>query len=321
MKYALLFLFSFLFISCQKDKPLTPQEKILGVWSAVDTTTSIYYRYQYGDSRGFEFFQDNIFEDKFGFHSDERYLRDTVNDDYYVRDRYYSYFGTMSKYNLSNDSLKLFNPATEEWDMYKIEKFTPDTLIIVTDTKHKRGGTFVKKNYRLDTIPDFDALFFSSSPCLGSCPTINLFITKNGDVWYNGEHDVKNKGLYKSKISKEKFERIQENFKRSNYMNLKESYFAMSADLQTVFIYFIKDDKIIKTIEDHGDGSPNEFVWAYYPLEFIDQELVLKPVQIPENVAKEFNIDPNNGDITLFLYHRRAFELLKLLSDTENFKN
>src|SRR5690606_38791009 len=157
MKHTLLFLFAILLVSCQEEKPLTPQNMILGNWSAVDTTTSFYSKISFGDSRGFEFFPDSIFEDKYGFFSDRFYYNDSVNDPY---NRYLRYFGTASKYALSKDSLRLFNPATQKWSLYKVEKLTPDTLIIITNVKDERGGTFIKRTYNTDTIPDFDAIYF-----------------------------------------------------------------------------------------------------------------------------------------------------------------
>jgi len=312
MKHTLLFLFAILLVSCQEEKPLTPQNMILGNWSAVDTTTSFYSKISFGDSRGFEFFPDSIFEDKYGFFSDRFYYNDSVNDPY---NRYLRYFGTASKYALSKDSLRLFNPATQKWSLYKVEKLTPDTLIIITNVKDERGGTFIKRTYNTDTIPDFDAIYFYSSPCFGSCPVVSLLIKNNGDVLYNGGYFVKNKGLYKSKISKEVFNRIQEKFKRADYMNLEDGYSAKVTDVSSVDIYFIKDNKVVKTIEDYGADGPNELVWAYFPLELIEQQLDMKKLEIPDDIAKEFKLNTNNQDVMFYMNTRMGFDFLSRLSE------
>lgn len=103
MKYALLFLFAILLVSCQKEKTLTPQNMILGTWSSIDTTN------QFANKRGFEFFTDSIFEDKYGFHSENSQFISAENSKY-GSNSYYIYFGTESKYTLSNDSLRLLIP-------------------------------------------------------------------------------------------------------------------------------------------------------------------------------------------------------------------
>ncbi|KGO82552.1 hypothetical protein Q763_05510 [Flavobacterium beibuense F44-8] len=279
---------------------------ILGSWSSIDNTN------QFANKRGFEFFPDSIFEDKYGFFSDRFYYSDSVNDPY---NRYFRYFGTKSKYALSKDSLRLFNPAIQKWSSYKVEKLTPDTLIITTNVKDERGGTFIKKTYKTDTIPDFDAIYFYSSPCYGSCPVVSLLIKNNGDILYIGGANVKNKGLYQSNIGKEAFNRIQEKFKRADYMNLEDAYSAKVTDVSSVDIYFIKDNKVVKTIEDYGADGPNELVWAYFPLELIEQELDLKKLEIPDDIAKEFNIDKDYKDIVFYVGERMGFDFLIRLSD------
>lgn len=309
MKHTLLFLFAILLVSCQKEKPLTPQNMILGVWSSIDTTN------QFANKRGFEFFTGSIFEDKYGFHSEKPQFISAENSKY-GSNAYYIYFGTESKYTLSNDSLRLFNPVTKKWSLCKVEKLTPDTLKIAPETTHRYGGTFVKKTYKTDTIPDFDAVFLYSSPCFGISPVVTLLVKNNGDVLFSGRYSVKHLGLNKSKISKEGFNRIQERFKRADYMNLKESYAHNVTDgMQCVYIYFIKNNKIVKTVRDCGTQGTNELAWAYLPLIRMGQLYDMKEFEVPADIAKKFNIDTNSTDVMINMDVREKFDFLTRLSE------
>ncbi|MRX68715.1 hypothetical protein GJU42_12135 [Flavobacterium resistens] len=48
---------------------------------------------------------------------------------------------------------------------------------------------------------------------------------------------------------------------------MKNEYIASHTDDETISVTFIKNNKIIKTIEDYGQEAPTEFQWAYIPFE------------------------------------------------------
>lgn len=301
----------FFFYSCEKQIQM-PQEMILGNWSVVNSDNVKPWE---KDIRGFEFLPNNICDYKLGYLDWNRYMADSITD----REKRVVYsLGTQTKYAVSKDSLKIFDLTKKKWDRYKIKNFNKDTLVIKKDTI---VTTLIKKNYIISNVPDFDAVIVSSSSCFGPCPMNDIIILKNGNVLYKGSYHVPKKGWYTSKISISDFDKIQKRFKEADYLKLKNTYSTMVTDSQSISISFVKDGKIIKTIEDYAQSSPNEFVWAYLPLVVLSQELVLKPTSINSHLDIEFfyssfvTTDRMKG---FNLAETEAFYLLALLMHAKN---
>lgn len=266
------------FSSCEK-KPATPHEMILGNWSVVNKDS---VKPWLKDIRGFEFLPEGVCDYKLGYLDWERYRAGRVTP--YEEKVVYS-LGTKTKYSVSRDSFKIFNLTDRKWDRYILKKLNKDTLIIKKDTI---VTTYIKKNYNTSRVPDFDAVVVSSSLCFGDCPMNDLIISKNGNVLYKGGHHVTKKGWYTSKIQASEFDKIQRRFKEADYINLKNNYRMMASDGQTVSVSFLKNGKIIKTVEDYSDSAPNEFIWAYMPLITIGQRLDLKPKTTKSYLDNDF---------------------------------
>lgn len=303
-----------LFYSCDK-KPQIPQEKILGNWSVVNPDVVEPWK---RDRTGFEFLPDGVCDYKLGYLDWDRYMADTITDS---SEKVIYSLGVQTKYSISKDSLKIFNLAEKKWSGYKIETFNEDTLTIRRDTVLTR---FIKKNYDISNSPDFDAVIISSSPCFGSCPMNDIIVSKKGDVIYKGKYHVTKKGWYTSKLSVSEFEKIQRRFKEADYSKLKNNYSTMVSDSQSISISFIKDGRIIKTIYDYAESSPNELIWAYLPLVTLGQKLKLKPKDINTHLDYDFlsssflTIDGTQG---LNLIESEVFYLVTLFMDAKNVDN
>lgn len=291
MKKIIFFIIAVVFISCKKDKIilpvkekiLSPKEMILGIWAT-----------NY-DKTGFEFFTDGVCDYKLGFNDYERF-----KIDYQQQDKVLYNLGSITKYTITKDSLKIFNLSDKKWDSYKVKKLNNDTLVI---NRNSSWTTFIKKHYDVKNVPNFDAVIVSASGCYGSCPMVSIMINKNGIVNYNGSYHTSAKGSYTSKISKKAFNEISLRFKRANYIKLKDGYGAGTTDGRTVSVLFIKNGKIIKSIEDDGFSIPSEFTWAYSPLITIYQNLNLIPEKIPdftnpEFVMAHFNVEGGRLELT-----------------------
>jgi hypothetical protein len=317
MNKVLLFFMAIVALSC-KEKPQTRQEMILGDWGTVDTTKNSMNHVIYGDTRGFEFLSNGICDYKAGYMDYERFMNDTTSE------KVPYFLGTKTKYSITKDSLKIFNLSEKKWDNFKIDKLNKDTLILSTTEKGNRGGLFIKKEYKTDNVPDFDAVIVSSSPCFGACPANDIMITEDGDVFYYGEYHVVHKGIYTSKITKEQFDKIELRFKQANYLQLNDNYSAGHTDGQTVDVSFIKNGKVIKTISDYSRFSPPEFIWAYVPLMYLNQEVKLTPFKIPEYLKYAFSMSVKKQGQVLAFTESESLYLLYLLTKgkecNKNFK-
>ena len=65
-------------------------------------------------------------------------------------------------------------------------------------------------------------------------------------------------------------------FLKSNWTNLKNEYISRWTDDETVYVTFVKNGTIIKTIEDYGRDAPTEFIWAYTPIRYLQQNIKLE---------------------------------------------
>jgi hypothetical protein len=256
-----------LFSSCtNSQRQLDNEKNILGDWVKVRKT----HKYNPNSvpvevpelpdfyAPGFTFYPDHTFDNKLG----------------YFKDGYHRtvYLGTNSKFKISGDSLALFWPDSSKWYHYKLVKLTVDSLQFdfegaITTFKH----FLIKKNQ----TPQFDKIVIATSGCFGSCIVSNTIINSDGVVIFKGQYNAQNKGLFTGKVSKEKFQQLQDNFRKTNFDSLENSYRSGWTDDQTITTTFVKDGKIYKSVSDYGRRAPYLFTWAYIPLEYLYQTIPL----------------------------------------------
>lgn len=320
MRHTLLFVLVLLLVSCQKEKPLTTQEMILGSWKAVDTTTSEDYRHRYGDLRGFDFLNDSVCDYKLGyFYFDlKEYHNYKVDENYKQPNDFVKYLGTRTSYSISKDTFKIFDKGEEKKELiYHVLKFTKDTLILEDyDSEDKDILTLVKQNYEINKQHQFDGVIVSGSHCFGSCPISNILIEATGDVKYLGIDYVGAKGFKTSKITREQFNEIATLFYKADYFNMKNYYYAEVTDNQTVSIAFLKDGKIIKSIRDYASSAPTELIWAYRPVQFLNQQLKFTEWKVPDYMTFKYFLYATLSDKRnnrLYLTSAESFYLISTL--------
>lgn len=218
----------------------------------------------FGES-GYSFYKNGEVENKTGY-----FDLANGNDGRSTRE----FLGNCTKYRIKNDSLETFDLKDKKWVNFKIVTLTKDSLILEYNDKSKEK--FVKQNYKIEPQNSFDNLIVSTSGCDGTCPVDDIMISKNGEIEYYGEMYVNQKGFSKSKISPKSFANIENNYKKANFMNLKENYIASRSDAMTITTTFIKDGKILKTITDYGHESPTEMKWATLPIVYLNQNIKLE---------------------------------------------
>ncbi|WP_394346639.1 DUF6438 domain-containing protein [Flavobacterium zhairuonense] len=253
----------FIISSCEKNNDLKLTKDLLGEWIYIKTQDQRKSK-KNNDSKiptpppspfgnhvpGYIFSENNLCENKSGYFK--------TNDAREREDRKIYFLGTKTKYKIESDSLKIFDLVTKTWENQKIHSIIGDTLTI--EESDSIFSKYARTTYKINPNENYDRIIVSSSGCYGSCPIANISIDHNGNIIFHGQHYNTQNGLFKSKISKNEFQKIQNSFKKANIMNLKDNYAGRWTDDEEVTITFIKNNKIVKSISDYGRVSPTELI-------------------------------------------------------------
>jgi len=302
-----------LLCSCKDKEAKDYENLILGEWNFVRIPLSIQYHSDgtiippppmHGNIlEGYTFLPDSICEVKLGYFKSIEIEGERARQ----------FLGTRTKYFIKNDSLKIFNLKDSIWDVFKISSITADTLIFQRDDS--TFETYAKPHYNYDTTTIFDRLIVSSSGCYGSCPAGNISISKSGEVIYLGEYYNTVNGLFKSQIDSATFSKLVTPFKKLQIGELNEKYAALWTDDEKISVTFIKDNKIVKTIEDYGHKAPAEFFWACTPLRYLYLTIPLDTFKIPFGEIPRYSSFEFNGQ-EYDLPKSESFYLWHLLSSS-----
>lgn len=175
------------------------------------------------------------------------------------------YMGNVVPYKTNKDSIIIKNPLTDKWEFkWRFVSRNNDTLkLAINDTTVIQ---FKKLNYNLDTLPDFDQIIYSSSGCYGSCPIIDVSVSKDGAVLFQGEGYVKSLGFFSGNLDTKTKNYIFNKFRRANPLKLEDNYSVGHTDDQSLTTTYIQNGKIVKTIHDYGMAGTSELIWAYIPI-------------------------------------------------------
>ncbi len=217
------------------------------------------------------------------------------------------YLGDSTTYKIENDSLKILNLENKLWDKFKVISISKDTLKIQTKNKILK---FSKLKNKVNPNEKYDEIIISSSGCYGTCPIFSLLISRNGRVLFFGEEFNLKNGLYSSKIDLKTFEKIENNFKKANIQNLEPFYSADWTDDNTITVSFIRNGKIVKTISDYGNKSPNDFRLAYTNAQYLYQ--IIKLNKIETDIPLHLDLLKSKRDSTI-LNRSESFHLSYLL--------
>lgn len=319
MKLKIILYVSVIFIlySCQKNNDTQLSKEILGEWTYIKTEDQRKPRKNndikippppppFGRHiQGYIFSENNICENKSGY-----FKRIEAKE---REDRKTFFLGTETKYKIQNDSLKILDLVSNTWDNQKINSIVGDTLITKVDDSII--AKYARTKYKINPNENYDKIIVSSSGCYGSCPVLNISIDKNGDVSFYGQYYNTQNGFFKSKISKNEYEKIQTSFKKADITNLKDNYEGNWTDDETVTVTFIKNNKMVKSISDYGRQSPAALIWAYTPVRYLYQKIKLIPMKTEKPILAMWGIDFTKGDQICDLTKSESFYL-----STEIFK-
>jgi hypothetical protein len=83
-------------------------------------------------------------------------------------------------------------------------------------------------------ITHFDLITLERTACFGPCPIYKLSIWADGRVQYEGNNNVKIKGVEKTHISSEEIAKITEAFNSINFFALRDQYQSVEDGCKTV---------------------------------------------------------------------------------------
>ncbi len=260
--YVFLFLLLLLSSACKEEKKLS--NPLIGDWSLIVDSTRVedWYRSpRPGKGKLYSFLNDSVVDTK------TFYYKDWSERDSCIASKI---FDSKTKYRVSGDTLLILNSAKNIWDTIGKIRLSKDSLRVFRSNKE-----FVYRRifYPIKPEENFDQIIISSSVCFGTCPVFDVSFDSEGSIYFNGEAYLDNLGFYKSKLSLESFNEIKNNFVQADFSHLKDSYHADWTDDFTVSVTFVKGGEIIKSIEDYGEVSPPEFVYAYQRIEFLLQSI------------------------------------------------
>lgn len=262
-----------LFISLFGNNSLAQYKKnILGDWKEVKRISKS-GAIMPDNGMGFSFYANSTFVNKQGF------FRHTPTGSFFL--------GNTGKYVIAKNSLKIFSPEKKAADRLRIFKLLKDTLIIGLD---EEKVVFAHYKSYLSQSPEFDRIILSTTGCYGLCPSMTISIDKTGHLLFQGDSYTTKTGVYQSSISKALYKKLQDDFRVTDFKNLKSDYSAGWTDDETISVSFIKNGHIYKTVNDYGGVAPAEFTWAYPALRYLYQKVDLKKVQY-NSVLKGYNVN------------------------------
>lgn len=312
LKITLLFLNLLILYSCQKNNDKQLSKDILGEWIYIKTEDNRKPQKNNdnkippppppfgGHIEGYTFLENNLCENKSGYfkriEADERKDRKTI------------FLGTETKYKIENDSLKILDLISKTWENQKIYSIIGDTLTTkITDSLFAK---YARIKYKINPNENYDKIIVSSSGCYGSCPVLNICIDNSGNILYNGQDYNTQNGFFKSKITKNEYQKIQTSFKKADIKNLEDNYRGNWTDDETVTVTFIKNNKIIKSISDYGRQSPATLIWAYTPVRYLYQQIKLLPIKVEKPLLSIWRISFTKGNQIYDLTKSESFHLL-----------
>lgn len=253
-------------VSCKNQ---SRTELLIGNWKMIEDTVD-----QEGmrpplhiEGRGvsYEFINDSIVDTK------RKYYKISRSE---TRERRYKFLGTKTKYKFEGDSIKFFDLTDSTWENGRyLKTLTKDSLVLLNAAGER--FVFLRHTYKDENTEDINVIALSSSGCFGTCPIINIIIESNGAVTFYGERYIDQIGFFEGQITKETFNRIRADFKKSVINGLAQNYSVGWTDDETISTTFVSNDKFVNSIEDYGEAGPDELVWAYSSLRYLFEDLRL----------------------------------------------
>ncbi len=264
MKNYLYFLLCLLLFSCEKKE----ENPFIGNWSNADSIN------QNEDNFGLNILNDSILEYQFGFY---KYVPTKMRVLHFDRDttemniQALRFLGTKTKFKLKDSILSFWDLTDSIWNTYHIKKINQDTLNLID--KNKKEYRLVKNKNTYNDTTQYDAIIVNRDYIgLGLTGINTTYINRKGEIYYKGSGFNTNEDHFIAKLDLKTVKPIFEKFDQIDIFKMKNSYQRSVTDAQNNTITFIKNGKIVKTIQDYARKAPIDFYAAYNELSYLFQK-------------------------------------------------
>jgi hypothetical protein len=256
--------------------------------------------------------------------------------------RPYACYGTATSYQITGDTLRLYNLKTEQWENNIIRFLSPDTMSICyeripeeVDSLYFYTIEYVRRDTALKS-PEFDRLIISFEERAGLSSKVILLNNKGELLYFGWPFNNKYEGYYVSDQGEKAFQRICRLFRQEDFSNIPidtiplfseahdgnrgEIIFTLiqnETEITTRTIFY--DDKYLERLKLYSPGFENTLLQAL----FLEQQMPIAPLDSSKYIAEwmpeyflEFNFAKNDKQISLS--NHQSFYLLSLLIGAEN---
>ena len=263
-------------LSCDKESK-SSNDKYIGDWYFEKELNSEKLKNSHpvhpNEKINFSIINDSILDFKSGFFyliKDKFTLPDSTLE---YRFSYY-YLGSETKYKIENSNIIFYNKSENIWDTIKVMGISNNEIKI----KNYNDRIFQLKKLENESNNNkdvFDAIIVDRSPCFGSCPFNSTYINRNGELYFKAYGSNTVYDNYFSKLDEYTTKLLFKSFDKININHLENRYSINATDSQINTISFIKNNKIIKTVETYID-CPIDLEKAINELSFAYQKINLK---------------------------------------------
>lgn len=276
-------LFIIIFVaSCTFDKNDETINNIQGNWvfdtSSLPNIGSGRLISKIRDNCGFEFFTDSCNMKCAFYRKNESNICEGMTE------------GVLTKFDIKNDSLRIWDFERKSWHSYLIRNLTKDSLVLFDqnmqyDIKYVRPSN--SKNSSFDGIIISKLFLGGGYECIDE----SFYFDKHGYFYYKNSKD---KALIHW-VNQFTVDSLFLGFSHLDINSLAYEYIGGGTGASVHYsVSFIKDGKVIKRVIDHQNTGPDELLQAYTSLINSFRKLEGSTTNVNNSVSKlvreEFNI-------------------------------
>lgn len=273
MKNIFLLLIFISFFSCEEKK----ENLLIGNWCFDERLKNEDYDSFDEEIFGLNIINDSVLEYKFGFYEDVPTLMKVINFDrrnLNMKINALSFLGTKTKYKVKDSTLLFWDKSDSIWVEYKIKKSNQKNLILEDQNQKEYNLTKTENNYNNSTL--YDAIIVDREGGFGCCGINTTYINRKGEMYFKGLGYNTNEEDFKTQLDLKTVTQIFDNFDKMNILKMDDSYQRSATDAQNNSISFIKNGKIVKSIQDYANKAPLDFFTAYNELSYLYQKVKKK---------------------------------------------
>ncbi|NHN26951.1 hypothetical protein FIA58_014805 [Flavobacterium jejuense] len=258
----------FILFSCKKEE----KNPLIGNWAVKEKLNDEYNDYE---NFGLNILNDSILEYKFGFYEDVPTIMKTLNFDRRKTDMKITalrFLGTKTKYKVKNSTLQFWDLADSIWIKYQIKTLNNNNLIL--EDKNQNKYDLVKDTIIYNDSTLYDAIIVDRDHIgLGLTGRNTTYINRNGTMYFKGLGFNTSEDDFITQLNSNIIKPIFEKFNEIDILKMKDNYRCTAPDSQNNSITFVKNGKIIKTIQDCTRRAPIDFYAAYNELSYLYQKV------------------------------------------------